>query len=178
MVNSNLKQDIHAEIYEECRLLICDTVHKFIRRYGGEYDELFANANTLYMQARQNYASDRGTKFSTWLRYYVWKNLLEELRHNVSRNKRLPRVSVELTTCSVKAPVEYDTEILLKRVSPEAAQVLRLILDAPSEVREAIAAKGDQPRNWRSMLRSTLKDLGWTLDQIEDSFAEIWRALK
>lgn len=148
------------------------TVGAFVRRYGGRFDDLLADASVYYMRAFESYTGD--VNLEAHLRRWVWYGLFDEYRTRVRRSVAHREVGGEVLDTLVDTMHCLDwTEGL----SEDAATAVRLVLDAPADLLAMAKGKGDQPRNWRSSLRDYLGRLGWTAARITESFEEIRDAL-
>ena len=73
------------ELYLSVERLLDKTVWSFVRRYGGEFDELRADANLHYIQASYKYDDSRGVSYSSHIRFCVWNGLLDAHRIKAHR---------------------------------------------------------------------------------------------
>lgn len=161
-----------TETYMEVRNLIFKTVHSFRAKYGGDLEELMADANTHFMKAHRTYNPDKGP-FLHWVKFQVRTELLETLRKTVGQNNRLPRRNLNLGTMPTK--VRFNLLDFLGDLSEDAATVVRLSLDCPSEIKRAIG--GRDPRKCRLAIASVLKSLGWNARRVGRAYVEIRKAL-
>lgn len=73
MSTANTLRQYHlTNAFEDVDLLIKKTVHQFIRRYGGNYDELIGRANELFILAFDEFKEGQ-SRFSTFVRWVVGK---------------------------------------------------------------------------------------------------------
>lgn len=176
-------QAIIATSYTDVTRLLDDTVNKFVCRYGGEFDEYRSIANELFMEARKRWHDhyDRfgyhRSSFTNWLRYFVWKQLLERVRTAATRNNRLPRVYdyplEEAAECRSGVFCLDDYEL-----SPRAKQVASMVFQPPIDIRDAMRSSGRDmitasPTQIRKYIRLYLKELGWPAQTIAETFEEI-----
>lgn len=175
MMEAALRTDVLNETYIDVEKLIKYTVHQFIRQYGGDFEELAAEANLLFIHAHDKYDESKG-KLVSWIRFYISKNLLESLRRDLMRNKRVPRIALDLELVA-STRREFKLNDLLEDVSNDAATVLRLAVETPIELRRQFEYKGGKPRNIRSCLRAFLIKAGWCSSRVTEAFEEIGSAL-
>ena len=168
-----------SETYLDVEKLIFHTVHRFVKAYGGDFDEYRSDANLAYMDAYQTYHRSKGT-FEAWVRFKVWKRLLEVLRTKIGRNNRLPRVEADLEAMPVHAePNPFWLSDFLAELSDDARAVVELILDSPQSIEQSIRKRGgDTPHNIKAAVKEFLKDVGWAAGQVTDSFLEIGRIIR
>ncbi len=77
-----LRKDVLTETYDNVKYLIFKIVWKFKGRYGGNFEELLAEANLLYILAYDTH-DETLSALSTWLYTKIWKGLLSNLRNTV-----------------------------------------------------------------------------------------------
>lgn len=157
--------------WPELEPVVRRTVGAFVRRYGGRFDDLLADASLYYMRAFETYVDG---PFEPHLRRWVWYGLFDEYRTQLRRAVAHRAVGGEVVDALVDTMRCYDWTADL---SEDATTALRLVLDTPADLLAVATGKGGQPRNWRSSLRDYLGRLGWTAARITDSFSEIQDAL-
>lgn len=169
------------DTYQEVVKLIYSAVWDFIRAYGGDFDEALSEANDAFMSAYAGYNPQRG-EFSTLIMTSIHNRLIDGKRRQHRDNKKC-RISI-----SAEAPgggkiedsiesrphEEFSKEDFFNDLSEDAKIVLDMILDPPPYIANAVQAKGDQPRNWRSTIRQHLQyKLYWDSNRVQLCFAEI-----
>jgi hypothetical protein len=174
-VGAKLRRVALTENYTDVERLIHHTVHSFVKRFGGDYDELRSDANTLFMEADESYTEDKGS-YSNHIRYRVWMGLLEDMRKRIARQNRLPRKGVDLRLYVAPfARPQFDQAEVEKRLSEDARAVLRLVLDSPIDVEASLTQHGNirTGGSWRRALREFLRDVGWSMSRVTESFNEL-----
>ena len=166
------------EAYEQVKNLIYDTVWKFKRRYGGDFEELLSDANYHFIEAWNDYDPDYGTKLSTFVRNAIWFNLIDQLRRKATRDRHIMVSSVTIENQGYTQTRNDPIGDLADELTEDAKTVLELVLNSPAEISAAIWTKGGQPRNFRSCIRTYLQRLGWTAARVTESFDEIRQAIK
>lgn len=166
--------------YYDVENLLHATVHKFILRYGGDFDdlrsranELFVDAYNLFLDARRRRGYDRAP-FPYYVRYYLFHQLLEDMRTRMLREGYLPRRFDYDLEEAVVADAGFDIDECLARLSENARLVARLVWDTPIDIRTAVAGTAKRPGIYRRAIREYLRDgLGWSHRAITDSFNEL-----
>lgn len=172
-----------TETYEDVERLICKTVWDFIRRYGGDFDELLSEANIGFLKAYDAFDSTKG-QFSTLLVVTIWRRLChtfeikdrERHRGGVSLDSETKNGPLS-TTIAAKQPRRFSLDEFTEGFADDAKYVLNMILNAPSDFEMIVNSKGGEARNWRSSLKSHLYDIGWTATRIAETFQDIAAAL-
>lgn len=165
--------------YEDVEHLIRHTVRRFMRRYpcAGDFDDLVADANTIFMRAYRTYDEDNG-KFTNWLGFLIYKILLEGVRRKAMRGARMKMEYAEMDLVGAMPKERFDLDEYAHGLSEDAKTVMRLTIDAPMEVLLSITQRGRQsPVAVKASLREYLKDLGWASSRVTESFSEITKAL-
>lgn len=162
--------------------LIYQTIHAFRRRYRlydhpegtrpWDFDEMLSQAYEDFLRARKFYKEGKGAKFSTYVRCVIWRGMLDRLNRESRRTSRLD--TREATKLNLPSTDEVN-EVALGDASPDAQIVVKLALSPSLEMLSDM--NGDTPRKRKRALVSFLKDLGWTMERILESFHEIAEVL-
>ena len=175
MPSATITLDATTETYWDIKNLIFDTVWKFQQRYGGDFDEMVAEANLIYIQAFLSHNPNK-SQFSTWLRFILWKGLIDFKRFIREENKHIKIEHFEEIEnfYSYPAPLYIPFWDLVSGLSDDAKTIVQLILEPPEIMQSAALKKGTAPCNVKRALRIHLSYiLGWSANQIKESFAEI-----
>ncbi len=165
------------ETYAEVQLLLYDLVHKFIKRHGGDFDELVSRANELYMDAYISYDPDKGS-FSKRVQYVVWNGMLDSYRVSTNRTRLLKRQPEEiLKSCFLPEQEKFDLWGLLQELSGDGRTAVVLALRSPPEMMEAMVGN-DTPTSLAKALKSYLQTVGWAPSRIARVFREVRQALR
>lgn len=155
-----------------------DTLHnlevvaqKFHKDYGGDLEEIRADALLHWMHAYEKYDPHRGARFDTWINYYIYRQLQRENRYRVLRKMRLK----ELPLIEVVTQARFDLDMFLSELSDDAQRCVNLVLDPPKHIRKELDEK--KPATFKDTLRRYLSNVGWTTRRITESFSEIQTAL-
>lgn len=174
-MNTALRKEILSEVYQDLQEAITYTVLGFVRRYGGDFEELRADANLLFVQAYDKHDESKGS-LVTWVKFYVFKNLLEKLRSRLYRQAAHGRSNKDVLT--LPAPAEFGLMEFLDGLPLEVAAVVKMTLDPPPDVLLSVEQLGGfKPHRVRNAIREFLKDLGWASSQITDLFQNIREVL-
>jgi RNA polymerase sigma factor (sigma-70 family) len=169
-----IRQDALTETFEDVKKLIHQACHSFQKKYGGNYEDLFSQAQEVFLEAYDRFDSTKGMTFSTYIRQVIWWRLQDEQRHQAQRNTKLPRDSSDVTDCQkvVSSPVfDLGDFCEITGMSPDAMKVVRLVVTR-KEVPGMI-------RSGKKALRNILtKEFKWSEGRIKVSFKEITTALK
>lgn len=149
------------ESYNKLRGLVAHTAYLFRNRYGGELQELIAEANLAFVLAYGRYDPNKGACMGTWIRYYVWRHLTEMRRRDRSVRGPMKDVYNE----EVLAPQRFNVNTICAEVGASAAQAIRLILQNPN-------------RRSPTYFVRVLADMGWTKGKIQRTLHEIKEVLQ
>jgi len=172
---TSLRQEAITQTYYDVENLIYDIVWRFQKRYGGEFEELFGEANLIFIKVYETYKEAKAA-FSTWLCFCIWKGLLDKLKID----RRYEGVSICYDEY-YEEPITFSSfsiTDLLDSVSEDSKTIIKLICNPPKILQEQTLKKGTLPRNFRSTLRQYLQEeMEWTKETIRDSFIEIRRVI-
>jgi hypothetical protein len=170
------------EGYALVRDLIFHQVYKFRRRYGGEVDELMGEANLAFVRGHAQFQGGRrrngqpiSIPYSIHIRYCIWFELFDAMRARLARKAKTRFVSLE--SCDPAARTDFDMMGFVDGLSADARYATQLVLDPPTSIATTAEAKGGEPRNYRSTVRTHLKHEGWETKRINAAFAEIQETL-
>lgn len=176
------------ELYKEVERLIYWTVHKFINRYGGDFEEFLGEANWIFSELTSpnskhyypNRPNPKNGKFTNWLQFSIYTTLLEKQRESLRKQKLSKIVSLDPVE-DIWEPLEnlpehkdkFMLSEFIEELSEDARIVAMLALDTPVGLTRIMVNKGGTGTQRRTVLRSYLKELGWTAARITESFYEI-----
>jgi len=181
MTTATLRKDAMTETYEDVRDLIFETCWKFQKGHGGDIEELIAEANKLFVLAYNSYNSEK-SQFTTW----VVTSIKNGLKRFVQTEWRQSHAS--LARIKEHNPSKYErTEPfsvldLLDEMEKDAHIILQLFLDTPREVFEDAVCSGKKPKHIQVCIRrrlgNRLRQMGWTIRRITESFDEIAKVIQ
>ena len=173
------QQDAMAEAFEDLKNMLYTLVKRFRARYRltgtrFEFDELMAEANYQFVEAWIRYDGEHGS-IQTWVYYRVWINLFEKFRRYTRTASRTPiqTLSNKLGSCPLDTlPNKTASAIrlveLMDELTEDAATIVKLVIDKPGYVWRAENVSSN-----KMILRSYMRQLGWSVQRINNSFEEI-----
>ncbi len=179
MSSAIITLDAATETYFDIKKLIFDTVWKFQQQNGGDFEEMVAESNLIYMKCFISHNPNKG-QFSTWLRFHLWHGLIDFRRFIREENKYITIQHIEEIENFhlYPAPAHIPFWDLLSELSDDAKIIVSLILEPPGIMQSAALKKGTAPCNIKTALRIHLSYiLGWSANQIKESFEEITSVL-
>lgn len=180
-MSSALAYDAACETFQDVERLLYATIHRFMKRYGtyvGTFDDLKSEAYVVFCLVNQDYESDQGPTFAQYLRWKLWRHLIELVRTKTRKNNQHPREAFDERMPAPSKGDGFCMESFLRSLSVDARIMVTVALTEPGDIRLAIAQRGRAtPRNVRAAIREFLSDIGWTASQITNTFNEIRRAL-
>ena len=148
------------------------------QRYGGDHEELLAEAQYHYVLACKKYSpQDSNSSLEGWVSWFVPKQLLQSVRTERRHSKLLSRK--ELPMDSLNACKRFDLHALLADLSEDAQAIVQLTVGPHLSSLVGCKNKNWQPKamHQRAALIRFLGRIGWTLRRIQDTFQEIREAL-
>ena len=170
------EREAAEETYGEVEDYIRWQVWDLVRRYGGDFEDMMAEAASVFVAAYQTYQPGGGhPPFTIWLRNFVRWTLIDELRIRLKHQARHDPVDPAAVprTYGTFSPAGFAEEL-----GDDARLVVKLVVDTPAELLDIVQGKGNQPRNFRSSIRQYLAEAGWTAIRVAAAFREIQRAVK
>ena len=154
------------QCWEQHHNLVKWTTWKVIKRYGGDFDELFSEALVLFTDATLDYEPILGS-LSNWIQFKVFHGLKEIKRTEARRLRIAGPMSGDLS-----AIYKHDSysESLLRDLSEDARFVLAVFrsLDLSRFKNKSLA---------KIELRKALWEEDWDNDKVNECFREIEEAL-
>lgn len=163
--------------YEQVNKLPKYLASKFKERFGGDYQELLSEANEHTVHAILTHQDSLGT-LSARVQHQIWYGLLQTLEKQI-RREGISKTELWEDPSEILDRNHFDLPLFLREISEEAREVIGLLLELPeieAELPDKLRYKG-RTGMIRDALTSTLKGLGWTAEQIRESFREIREAL-
>jgi DNA-directed RNA polymerase specialized sigma24 family protein len=189
---SQLKRDITAEAFESMVDMLRTIVHRFIKKYGGEYDELFAEACKVFCEAIPRYDPAKGYRMTTYVYCAVYRHLCSlywRRREQLAGCTVVSLDDIRDTELGHKSQIENPTKVsnqtptdfilCLGEVGEDCKNIVNLILYPPKDFCEEInGIPYEDARTLRECVREYLHfQLKWSLGRIEKSFREITEIL-
>ena len=176
---TEILQAAKTETYNDIYLLLCNIVHKFRKKYGGDFYELQSEADYLFLVAYDSYENDKSA-FSSWIYLKVWNGLIDFMRTTHRKNSRMLYLdNLELLDHQkhIQASAVHFLFHLKEDLSMESQDIISILLDMPVELFELVNKTKQSPTNIRVCLKKHLKNSGWTLKQISECFSEIKKVM-
>ena len=129
------------------------------RQFGGDYDDLFAEACLAFTRAYHTYNPERGA-FTT----FIWCTIKHHLI-GVSRRKKLAYRQANLD--SLPCRKGFDLESLLKEMSPDAATLIWNLLGAESQ----------RKSKKKQQAVEKLLEVGWSGHRVRKAIREVQEVL-
>lgn len=173
--------------YKGVELMLEQIVNRFVARHGCDRDELIGTARFAYMRAYCTYHPARA-KFTTWVWWKVYGSLLDHKKKISRRAKHGRQYSLDATAYVddgdgdvegtwadnvVDNHPTFDRDSLIDRLGPDAKVLIRLVLDAPGDLKNAMAGARCNVQSARKSLRAMLLEMGWVAADVRAAFAEI-----
>lgn len=159
--------------------------HRTAKWFGREPAEAFAEASALFVEACQKWDPERGP-VENWVNFFVSRELIEIQRCSARRNRIAPRETepVDFDAVPTEDPLPFIREEVTSKLDEDAKLVVNLVLETPKEMlkmlrtrRKHLTRSEPEEIGVRTVLRSYLQDLGWGLNRIRSTFAQITSAL-
>jgi len=159
--------------YSQIKSIVYKSSAQFLHLYGGNFKELVSQANVACIKAWNTYDPERGTKISTWVKFVVDRELIENLRKNLAK-KRNPPISSDNNIEQVISPYKtFDLGEFLRDLSDDARTVIELLLTMPND----LAFLTRRPKQTWTVLVRELVRMKWTKQRISKIYKEISEAL-
>lgn len=171
-----------GEAYTAVEEVVRRTAYAFWRRYGGNLDDIMADANYAFMMGhRDNLSRKLPDPFHVQVRRWVWYELFDDYRQRCRRAAKCPPAR-GVDVAATPDPYAADTgafcmAALCEGLTADGVFCVRLVLEPPAEVAAVATAKGGEARNIRSTVRAHLIGLGWPRERINEAFEEVRSAL-
>jgi len=175
-MNKNRKKSMLTKTYIDMQKLIAEVAWDFWNVYGGDIDDIIAQANLIFIDAFSTYDSSR-SKITTWLTFKIKKGLLDYMRNGNLRESskiKFDNVFAEIYPASKK---DVSVMEFLDELNEDAHVVLQLFFETPREILVDIqnsSRRIDHARaHIRRRLMNRLRQMGWTVRRMKTAFEEI-----
>jgi hypothetical protein len=181
MTTAVLDREIAGQCYADVYELITETVRRFVRKHGGNYDDLLADASTAFMLGHRAFLEGRANTphYEVEIKRWVWYELFDAYRVRTQHRRQSKTVikNEEFPELLTQRRGDFSLVEFFDELSEDARVAARLVLDTPAELCAAARARGGTDRNLRCLLRQHLHAAGWTAARVSEAFEEIGRAL-
>lgn len=147
------------------------TVRKFWKQYGGDFLELRADADLLFVLAYCDH-DEQKTSFRHWCRYKVWNGLLSKVRDAARRGDQAKRIKDKGWLDNHADPV-FDLPKFFAELSEDATLVVQMALQRSLE--ELTTPK--KIEDAECQLVQELRAKGWNSKRLTKVFNEIKESL-
>jgi len=186
-----MRTELLAETYLDVKSLLASIAKVHCHKFGGHLEDIQADANSLFVEAYDNYDSEKG-EFFNWVKYFVWIRLLYSRRIKLRESVRYEIFSSVEENLVTHDPHYFDLEDFIGGISQDAGYVVRLAVNPPKAVLQGASKQGGirhrgnkggtnkgrgRPKTIAAALRRYLQDLGWATRRVAATFKEIREAL-
>lgn len=176
-----LQQDILSESFNAFEHLLQRIVEQHHATYGGDFDDLFSEAQEIFLNAHQQHDEMKG-KIGTWIYFFVSKRLLEKRRKDNRLKKHIKSIplnhAVETEEDLELKVKRKDLEILLSEVGEDCKNIIYLILFPPKDFEEEFS-KHKKPKYCKNFIMEYLHfDMKWHMQRIKNAFNELKEVLE
>lgn len=191
---TSLQKDIVSESYQDLRKMVQGIVLLFHQRYGGDLDDLFSEANKLFLLAHARHDSTRG-KLSTCVYHSIYRGLRDIQRRERKRLgerkekqiKAHKEISLEvlinhMDNAEQARPDEFieknkdsldNINSILCELEEDSKQIVNIILFPPEDFFFEVS-EHNNPLDWKDTLQDYLRfQLKWNIERINKSFKEL-----
>lgn len=176
MTLPTILRDALAETYADVSEVIDKVVLAFVRKYGGDYHDLRADANMLFMEAFRGFDPDRSS-FRTWVQFRVSKGLLEQLRKQMVRSNLSRRVNLDVSRMQAREQKTFDLEEFTEQLSADAVVIARLVLRTPQPIAAKMLDGKTKANEMADLIMERVLDVvlqsGWTLSRVMRAVSEL-----
>lgn len=191
MVKTPFAPETVEEGFDAVERLIYYQVHRFVQRYGGDFDELVGDAYEAFMKGHRDFVAGKTATgkpvtcaYPTVIKNWVWCELFDRMKVRLRRRNSAQIESPEIfdpaDPCDSFKRAEL-TKSFVERVDAlgvDGTIATSLLLYPPPSIVIEFNEKGGTPRNLRSTVRAYLAaDLGWSAARITEAYADIKRVL-
>lgn len=146
--------------------LIRSLCHAHRRKYGGDYEELEAEANLHLIQAVRSHDPARG-KLTTWVHWQVKHGLLDWARREAKAGRGRVRLKEQGWRAVIERPDHHPRPLLTDTLSGDALTAVDVLL----------AINRQQPKARLGAGSKFLLSLGWATKRVLKAYDEILDAL-
>lgn len=160
------------ETYEDVKRLIYKMCNDFIRRNGGDFEELLSAANEVYMDAYRTWAPG-AAPFTHYLCICIHRRLIGDWR----KARRLP-ISSLTDDEGGQTPVadqhrDFRLAELTEGLSEAAKYIIQITFNPPEDLDGMIERKGGKMLHYSSTIKEYLRGAGWSRAAIRDAWMEV-----
>jgi hypothetical protein len=178
----SLTLDAVTGTYGDVERVLNYVARQFTSRLGGDYDEVRADVNSLFMDAYASWEEGKAS-FPTWVRFKVTKGLLERIRSETRVNNLSQRVPLDSIADKAVTPTTgFNLDELSEGLSEDGKRVVDLVLRTPRPITERVLNGRKPAEKARRITADRLVELltktNWSVSRIMRAFAEVSSALE
>ena len=160
-----------TQAYQSIEKLIHKTIWDFMRKYGGDYDDLLSVCHEAFVFAYNKHENKRA-KLTTWVQRIIWQRMTQHSIREKRRKQNQHHIPVEdLGLPSSLAPSDYNK--ILENLSCDAWQIALAILIIPNTTLFASKIEERRPYKLRRAARNMFYCSGWCEARWNNAVAEI-----
>jgi len=167
----DLQKDCATENFYGVELLIYDIVHKFIAKFGGDFEEYKSRAFCHFVRANNTFDKTKGACYTTWICRVVYLGLKDDMLKDYKAKKFRDE--------DYENQASYNSGLgeLLADLQGDSETIVSLILETPDDLVNMIALAGGRTRSIKRILYKYLRNIGWSCKRIKYGYAQIEKAL-
>lgn len=167
--------------YEDYDKLLCKLCWRWANASGVDFDELKSEANFAFVRCMNNYESDRGVKFVTYLYRSVNGILITKVKElagkesNVLQANELYHADASLKFEDItQNPEKYAVlSNAISKLSAESKFIIKTIFDTPLEFMHIFKKKKSRTITKLKIQDYLVEYRGWSLYKVRTHFKEI-----
>jgi len=159
------------DTYREVERMLYKMSWSFCKRYGGEWEDYMGAANEGFVDAYETYNPKEIASFSTWVYWSALGRLTRLVSAKICSNKYTTAIDLSI----FESKPQFELDRFLFEVSKDAKQLLSILWDL-NVIEETLST--EMIDCIKSGLVCKLKESGWTVARIVDTFSEIKEVLQ
>ena len=159
-----------TQAYQSTEKLIYKTIWDFVRKYGGDSEDLLSICHEAFITAYNTHDITK-TKFTTWIRNCLWWAMYRFQFQEKKRTNRQHNTPIEDLGLAYSTPVDYNK--ILENLSCDAWQIALAILIIPNTTLFASKIEERRPYKLRRAARNMFYCSGWCEARWNNAIAEI-----
>jgi len=170
------------ETYGDIEKMIYNICWKMQRKFGGDVEEYVSVANEAFAEKQDRYDPSRGA-FTT----FIWVVVRNAIRTWLGKERKsrmffVEELDVDSSTEGHGVPFpfrsRFDIEDFYRTASEDAVEVVKMIMQSPIEIMDAITVTERGRTSVRQSIRQYYRNLGWGVMRIAEAFNEIKESLR
>jgi len=161
--------------YKQFAVLVNERAYHWARVTGVEYDDVFAQANFIFVKAAHEYNPHKGAAFSTYLHNYLNWKLPEYCHAELAYSHWMDEVQPWDEPVYVQ-PDSITFLDAMRILSEDAQRILSLVFFREHELQQYNPRKDNSvyaKRITKELIKKYLRAQGWPNYQINETFDEL-----